>query len=574
MKKITALVLALIVMAVFLPSCSKNADDKGAQFDIYLGSNIYDLDPAKMFYDDDSLKYINLIFEGLTRLDENGNVKAALAQKWDYSVDSRDGYLKLYFYLNETSWSDSVSVNAESVVYAWKRLLDPETLNPAASLLYPILNAKNVKLGVMTIDDIGLSAINSSTIEVVFEKDYTDVEKFIRNTASPALVALREDVVASNPDTWAQPLYIKVKNDDSASNTLVTNGPFSVKSWTDEYMILERSSYYRNLGTDKNYTKYVTPYKITIHFNENDSEANAVYSDNISAEQYESEKKNIKTSDSLSVYTYLFNTDNEILKNESVRKALSISVDRNKIAELRGGKVSPATGFIPRGVSGSSLKKDYRTETGDIINTSSDMEQAKKLISQSGISGGSFEITVSKEKKYEKDIAEYVCSVWKDLGFDVKVNEVTRDPSKKEYFYDVLENREYDVIGIDYIGLSDDAYNFVVPFACEYSGNTVDINDENAKKTAVTGFDDDSYDEIISGIELVNDSKSRYEVYKNAEQVLVDNAVVAPLVFNVNSRIISKDLSNIDTDYFGFDNFTKAKLKNYKKYIEQKNASE
>jgi len=52
------------------------------------------------------------------------------------------------------------------------------------------------------------------------------------------------------------------------------------------------------------------------------------------------------------------------------------------------------------------------------------------------------------------------------------------------------------------------------------------------------------------------------------------DAPVAPLFFEKANYMINKDLSKVTVDYRGTKNFTKAKLKNYKKINEAKNAAE
>ena len=60
-------------------------------------------------------------FEGLVRLDAEGEVVPALAESWDISEDG----LTYTFHLRDALWSDGEPVKASDFVYAWKRVLDP-----------------------------------------------------------------------------------------------------------------------------------------------------------------------------------------------------------------------------------------------------------------------------------------------------------------------------------------------------------------------------------------------------------------------------------------------------------------
>lgn len=109
-------------------------------------------------------------------------------------------------------------VQANDVIYAWKRILDPSFDSPAASMLYCIKGAKDAKMGLISIDDIELYSVSKSKFIIEFEEG-TDIDEFLYNTASPALVPLRENKVASYPDSWSK-----------SATDLSTNGPFRVKN--------------------------------------------------------------------------------------------------------------------------------------------------------------------------------------------------------------------------------------------------------------------------------------------------------------------------------------------------------
>ncbi|MCQ2770380.1 MAG: hypothetical protein MJ236_01090 [Clostridia bacterium] len=82
MKKIIALVLAVLTISMLFVSCSKIGEDgKGAVIDVYMGTKPINLDPAIAYTDENTSKILSLIFEGLVRINENGNVEKALAKK-------------------------------------------------------------------------------------------------------------------------------------------------------------------------------------------------------------------------------------------------------------------------------------------------------------------------------------------------------------------------------------------------------------------------------------------------------------------------------------------------------------
>ena len=159
MKKVLSLVLAMITAASVMAGCTTLEKDetgnydKGAIIDMYLTTEVYDFDPQRSITDDAMLKIYSLIYEGLTTINENGKWEKALMKNYKVEKDA-DGEFSILITLNNTRWSDGRTVQAADLVYSWKRLLDPDATSEAASLLYDIKNARDVKTGDATVDDL------------------------------------------------------------------------------------------------------------------------------------------------------------------------------------------------------------------------------------------------------------------------------------------------------------------------------------------------------------------------------------------------------------------------------------
>ena len=74
MKRVLSFVLAAVMVVCAFSSCSTlEKGDKGAIITMYLADEIYNYDPILAYTDAASAKIISLIYEGLTRLDVQGN---------------------------------------------------------------------------------------------------------------------------------------------------------------------------------------------------------------------------------------------------------------------------------------------------------------------------------------------------------------------------------------------------------------------------------------------------------------------------------------------------------------------
>ena len=191
MKRIVALVLCLVCLALCFTACA-DKDDKGASIRMYLSEPVYDVDPLYAFDNQATLQIVSLIFEGLFTADEDGNVKKALVDDYEYVVDKDLGTYKLVLTLRETKWSDGVPVTASDAQYAFLRLFSSAVSHPAVGMLFDIKNARAIAEGTDSVDHLGVAVIDPQTLEIEFEKDI-DVKDFLPVLTSPALYPLRAD---------------------------------------------------------------------------------------------------------------------------------------------------------------------------------------------------------------------------------------------------------------------------------------------------------------------------------------------------------------------------------------------
>lgn len=609
MKKVLAFILALAMCAVFSVGCTKIAKDDpaqmGAEFEIYMGTKVMDLDPAIAYTDENAVKILSLIFEGLTRLDENGKLKKALAKDWEIVEDSRTGEQRLEIVINDTYWSDGSLVQANDIVYAWKRILDPSFESPAASMLYCIKGAEDAKLGLISIDDIGLYSKSTTKLVVEFEEG-ADIDEFLYNTASPALVPLRENKVASYPDTWSK-----------TATDLSTNGPFRVRKFSSEpseEIVLERSRYYylnQEVQTEA-IDKYVTPYRITIRYDipldlslvystaETDvltmfGNRELFYVSGLTAATAAKYGNDVETEKEASTFVYYFNLNSienaELFQNAAVRQALSMALDRNYIAQLVGCDTEAATGLINDKVFNTSRGTSFREEGGDIISAAGDIEGARQLLEENDIWPEDYEdiyIVVRQDEmndsyqsqlmgyvSKEKAIAQYTETIWEQLGFSVVINSL---PAAE--YDEAFATGDYDVIGLDYQMLSVYALYSLTPFTRDYNGGvrmvTSSDPDYDASRGETmyytydehrTGYYNPEYDALIAAAFAESDDRQRAEILHEAEELLLSDAVVVPILFNTNTYVVSSELSKLSTNYWGYQIFTKAQLKDYVQYL-------
>lgn len=549
-----------MMLASLLVGCGSTLEDgeKGAIINMYLGSEITDFDPAVAYTDDAAVKVLGLLYEGLTRINKSGKVEKALMKSYKIIEDEEKGEYCMEITLKETKWSDGRIVAADDVVYAWKRILDPEFSCAAASLLFDIKNARDVKAGDNSIDDLGVVSVDTDELRIQFEGKI-DYEQFLENIASMALVPLREDIV------------VRYDRFGTSSTSMVTNGPFAVKTLSEgETLVLERNAYfYRDTENEEALDKYVLPYRINVNYELARGEKTTIEEKNFTAyengevlyigdialsKRAEYEKK-AKTSDLLSTHSYIFNTTKKVFKDADVRRGLSLALDRKAIAETVVF-AEPATGLIPSTVYDKKVGDNFRKNGGELISASADLAAAKALVGN----GGKFTITCHNNES-DVAIAEAAKAAWTELGFKVSIEALDAEKFKKAY-----DRGDYDVIAVDYQILSTDSFGPLSVFALAFSGMGIDIQNDNYDPVPyIQGYQNKDYDALIESAFAEKNRAARSEYLHDAEELLMTDMPIMPIVFNEDAYVCnSKLLSGIGIEYYGYKDFNDLSLKDWR----------
>ncbi len=662
-KRIIALLLCLFTSVAVLSGCAGSIDAdsefKGQQITMYLTENIYNLDPAEAYSNEASRSIVNLLFDTLFTIDENGKVKGSLAKSYR-TEKTEDGRILMYIEIKEDArWSDNTPLTADDVVFAWKRILNPNNSYDCAALLFDIKNARAYNEAEVSKDDVGLTA-DGTLLTIEFEKEI-DYDQFILNLTSLALAPLREDIASKNAD-WAkkpgimsasgpfklsklgfyqngevkyEDINYSIKDVDENNRVkLDKNGnPIYIDATEPDFFeeqrihsyILERNLYYyRNAEDAEKLDISVTPYRIIVDCSMTDEQILEAYNNGIIAYIGDipmSIRKDVKdeavTYASLSTNILSLNQNAEIshktgvdeegndvtepvnlFANKAVRQALSLAIDREKIAEdLVFAKA--AAGLVPDGVFDSnSAKKFFRDASNSTFTyLSTDAAKADSMLKSEGITASeySFSITVPCYDEVYLYIANAVASAWGEggLGFNVTVN-VRGTIANNDHHKDVasvptdlcddlwaedVERGNYEVTILDLVAPSADPFSVLAPFAKQFSGQKMDMSNSESYElsTHITGYDSTEYNDLIEKIYNNKDIASRSADLHSAEAILMEDLPVIPVVSNVSAYLINEDVLDLNNKVLFWDKaseylypvlFDKLSVKDYEKYEE------
>ncbi len=587
MKRIISLFMTLVMLfgvLTTLVGCGAPKDN-GAEINIYLGSEVFDFDPSEYYVSSNAEQILNLIYEPLFKINDNGKLKLAGAESYEVDKEER----KIIIDIRESYWSDSVKVKAADYVYAWcDRIINSAVPNPAASLFCDIEGVKEAISGEGNIYDVGIKATEMDQITITYCEG-ADYKRILKNLASVATSPVRQDIVETAETYWSK-----------FTATIVTNGPFKLKSYVKDYennigtFELARNLGYHQSPSVKDYDNEVNPgllygnfvtenSEISVSYDDIENKVVFVMGDASLAERKEYQKK-AKTAEHTSVYTYVFNTSHPLFADANVRLALSAVIDRDAIVEaITFGKA--ADGFIPD-VSGGSKES--------LISTGANLDKAREYLAKADQSvvnaNKTFDLTIDSDEQ-SRAIAEIVKSAWQNLGFTVNVVVAESKPTTlsdgtivvdsgiqyliKDISYGKVDV-DYDVIAVDWQTYSTDAAAGLASLTSNLNGMGMnqyggDISSGtthySVARKNIAGWSDAEYDKLVADALACSNKKERAAKLAEAEAYLVEKMPICPLVFNVNFAFVGSKISKFEFNGLGNMDLVDLKLGSYTKYL-------
>ena len=388
------------------------------------------------------------LFEGLTAHDAAGAIIPGMAESWTVSGDGLTYTFKLRA---DAKWSNGDPVTANDFVYSFRRIEDPATAANYATILYPIKNAEAIntaKDSSMSLDQLGIKALDDKTLEITLERATPYfLELLAHQTALPVEQANVEKFGAD---------FVKPGN-------MVSNGAYMLTEnvANDHITLVKNPNYYdaANVKIDK-VIYYPTEDQAAAIRRFQAGELDLQYQ--FPADQMAFLKKElgadiVHAPPALATYYYVFDTRHAPFDNVNVRRALSMAVDRDFLAQkIFAGAQLPAYSFVPPGMAG------YTPAQADFASMSQlDREdEAKKLLAEAGYGPGGkplkVEIRYNTNTNHEK-VATAVADNWKALGVDVTLMNLD---VKSHYAY-LQEGGTFDVARAGWIADYADPENFL-----------------------------------------------------------------------------------------------------------------
>lgn len=376
MKQAKKMVSGLLLVTMVLAGCnsggetqgSSSSEEKTKTVNLMAQSELTTLDTAGMLDFPDAITH-TAAFEGLYTLNDEDEVIPAAAT--DMPEISEDGLTYTITLREGMEWSNGDPVTAHDFEYAWKRVMDPEN-----AFIYNFLVQATIKNGVeigageAELDDLGVTAIDDTTLEVeLFEpKPF-----FTSLMAFPTFLPQNQKAVEEFGDEYG-----------TAADKVVYNGPFVVENWRQSELTwdLNKNEDYwdkDNVGVSSIHYEVIKDESTALNLFEDDSLDLAYISGTIA--QMNAEHDDYHSYPTATMNYIRLNQarggEPTLLANENLRKALAFGVDKEKLINnvIADGSI-PLNGMITEGfVKNPDTGADFREDAGDVAAFDADLAQ-------------------------------------------------------------------------------------------------------------------------------------------------------------------------------------------------------
>ena len=471
------------------------------------------LDPQIM-YSLSEFAIVGDLIIGLTADAPDASVIPGMAERWETSPDG----LVWTFHLRDALWSDGQPVTAEDFVYAYRRILKPETAASYAYLIFLFKNAQPIAEGKMAPETLGVRAIEPRTLELTLEHPAPHLPELLKHSA---FYPVPKHAVERYGDDWVQP------------GKFVGNGPYVLKEWRlgDYLRVVKNPRFYEadKICIDRvDFLPTNDAVAAERRIKRGELDVNTSFQSNrvklLRRPGYLDQHTHTFTQLSLNYLS--FNSAVPALRDRRVRRALSESIDREFITGklMLAGQI-PAYSFVPPGIASyeAGAKLDY---AGKSIEAR--YAEARALLAQAGY-GPNNPLRIELKSGNTPDalqITQAIQADWNAIGVDV-----TLQASEGQINFADLLARNYEV------GLS---------------GWSADFNDPTTFLTllhSATGaqnfgdYNNPAFDRLLAAADAEADIATRARLLRQAEQVMLDDEAVAPVNFGVSRNLVNPKIT-------------------------------
>jgi oligopeptide transport system substrate-binding protein len=532
-SRLKSFVVALLsVGALALGACQdkgiRNACPAGRTCLAY-GNNIEPatLDPQKSNLIEES-NIIGDLMMGLTTDGSDASPQPGMATSWEASLDG----LVWTFHLRPAKWSDGVPVTADDFVYAYRRILAPDTAAIYAYLVYILKNGQAVSEGKARPETLGAKALDPYTLQLTLEHPAPYMPELAKHVS---FYPIPKHVVEKWGDAWVQPGHY------------VSNGPYRLIAWRlGDYVRVEKNPYFfeaPKVCVDRiDYYPTNDAVMAERRVKGGELDINTSFQSNRVTHMRQPGQipSYVRTHVSLATSYLSLNTrDVAAFKDLRVRRALSESVDRDFITSklLRAGQL-PAYAFVPPGVA-NYMAGPHTVWSGQTLPQR--QAEARRLLAQAGYGPDNplkFEIKAASSPDTQL-IVQAVQADWKAVGVDAALVQ-----NEGQIAFAAYRDRDFHVGAMSWYADFNDPMTFLGLLK----------SDTGAQNYG--DYSNPAFDDLLVAADHEPDAGARAKILAQAEQIMLNDEAIIPIFFVVNRNLVNPKVTGwVDNE----ENFHRAR---------------
>ena len=612
MKKILALLMA-VVMLFTLAACGGNNDETKTQsLAVCLASEPDTIDPA-LNSSVDGATLVAHLFSGLAKWaqDDAGKlvIVADAAEELVEGVENEDGTVTYTYTLKEgLTWSDGQPLKASDFVFAWNRAASPAL---AADYNY-MLDVVKGYAEMWETKETGEVDEEGNPVE---EFVNPDAKLAVEATDDRTLVVTINNAVAYWNELLAFPTYYPVREDVVASEnwatdpaTYVCNGPYTMTGW-------EHNSVITLAKNDKYFdAEKVTMPEIKFYLSDDANNMLTNYKngdwlliDDVPTNDIATLKteypEEFVVAGQIGTYYVSWNINEDILPASStltgveaeaaeaeIRNALALVLDRNYIVNniSQAGEV-PASSFVAMGMTDADGSEFYKNagsseEYDGYFNASADafednfkaaVEVLKKYYTYDEASAKFTDVPaltyIYNTNDGHQAIGEYIQGAFAAVGITVNL-----ENQEWNTFLNTRKNGEYTVARNGWLADYNDPISFLDMWTTVSGNNdvqfgkgehkdlamySVDVTDLGVDLKVENGTWAETYDALITEIKACTDLEKRYGLMHAAEDLLMSTGCITPIYYYTDIYMIDDSVEGFFANPLGYKYFMYTTIK-------------
>lgn len=503
------------------------AAPSGEDLNIMLETPVESLDPQQAT-DGTSFEVIADYTDGLMQMDADGQAVPALAESYELSDDG----LTYTFHIREdANWSNGDPVTANDFVFAWQRAVDPDVASEYSYMLSDIGQVKNaaeIIAGDLDKSELGVTAVDDKTLQVELN---VPVSYFLSLMYFPTFYPVEESFYESCGDTFA-----------TSPETTLSNGAFILDDYqpaATAFHLTKNNDYY---DTDRvklaglSYQVIQDSQQALMSYQTDELDTTLVNGEQV--DQVKDDPEFLAVGAGYLWYVSPNMDGVPELANENIRKALTFAINRDAITTdvLKDGSAPTYTAVPPQfatGPDGSDFSED-QTKFSDVC--AYDADKAADLWQQGldelGETSIELEMVVDADDAPQK-VAQVLKEQWETTLPGLTVN--LKVEPKKQRVEDMQD-------GNFQLGLTRWGPDYADPMT--YLGMWVTGNSNNYGLWSNADYDD-IIAECTTG-DLATDAQGRWDRLYDAEQIVMDEAVIFPLYTQCNAEMVKSNVTGIE----------------------------